>query len=85
MSRICSLGPNRNDLFRFGNELKRFGLFLIRYLNVCGTFVERLWNVCSFTVLILLPRMGYLKLRKDGGYSSQPAVNQELLADMADG
>jgi hypothetical protein len=29
--------------------------FPVRCRNVCGTFEERLWNVCSFTVLTLLP------------------------------
>jgi hypothetical protein len=40
-SRVCSPGPNRNDLFRcgrFGYELRHYGSFL---LDV-GTFVERL-------------------------------------------
>ncbi len=29
---------------------------LVSFLLDVGTFVERLWNVCSFTVLTLLPR-----------------------------
>ncbi len=52
-SRICSPGPNRDDLFRrgrFGNGLRLFGFIPVR----CG---GRLWNVCSFTVLTLLPNM----------------------------
>ncbi len=47
--RICSPGPNRNDLFqwgRFGNELRRFGLIPVRCRNVCGPFVERLFLYC---------------------------------------
>ncbi len=48
-SRICSPGPNRNDLFRwsrFGNELTDV---LVSFLLNVGW-----WNVCSFTVLTLL-------------------------------
>jgi hypothetical protein len=30
----------------------------LSFLLDVGTFVERLWNICSFTVLTLLPRGG---------------------------
>jgi hypothetical protein len=52
-SRICSPGPIRNDLFRwgrFGNELRCYGFIPVRCRNVCGTFVERLF----LSVLTLL-------------------------------
>jgi hypothetical protein len=45
-SRICSPGPNRNDLFRwgrFGNELRCYGFIPVGCRNVCGTFVELLF------------------------------------------
>ncbi len=35
------------------NELRRYGFIPVRCQNVCGMFVERLWNVFSLSVLTL--------------------------------
>ncbi len=53
-SRICSSRTNRRIFFDNTNSEKDSIVFCfipIRYRNVCGTFEERLRNVCSFTVL----------------------------------
>ncbi len=54
-SRIWS-GTYRNDLFRwgrFGNELRHYGFIPVRCRNFCGTYVERLWNVCGACIPLL--------------------------------
>ncbi len=61
-NRLFRFGPESTLLYQikmisfrwgsFGNELTRYG-FIPGCRNVCGTFVERLWNVCSLSVLTL--------------------------------
>ncbi len=52
-SRICSPGPNRNVSFDKTNSGTNSNVLVSFRLDI-GTFVERLWNICSSIVLTLL-------------------------------
>jgi hypothetical protein len=76
LSRICSPGQNRKDHLRKEKIRKELNGFFVSFLIDIGTFVERLWNVCSFTVLTLL-----IRIRIRIGLKSQIRIRIETNAD----